>query len=310
MTQHDINLVVLIPTYDRPSILKTTLSSWLNARGVKKIILLAQGSSADVLHRYEQVITDFANDDRLVCQYTTIKHGSIKARNLLLDIASEDYCDFVVLADDDYVLPDKNCLSEMAMALKNNASIGAIGGRVVVSGSREDPDFYMNLPFNGADVLSKLTGYIFLDVAHGPRYCEYFTPFMMIRKTILEKVRYDPLFHAPTGFREESDLQLQIKERGALILFNPKWYVIHLAIKIGGNRPKMTVATRIYWKARNNTLFIMKWHNSNLARSWFFVCSIFILTLYRLWALPMVFKGISDGIRWFNRTHLSRLDRN
>jgi hypothetical protein len=36
-------------------------------------------------------------------------------------------------------------------------------------------------------------------------------PFFIIREELLNKVRYSKTFEAPTGFREESDLQMQAK---------------------------------------------------------------------------------------------------
>ncbi len=301
----DRGVAVLIPSYDRPEMLELALQSWLNADSVAKIFVIAQASKQNIFEKYEEVLANFAKDDRVTCTLFSRGIGSIKARNALLDIASESNYEYVVMADDDYLLPESNCLIEMAKIFELDNRIGAIGGRVVVKGLRQDGDFFLNLPLNVANIMSKLTGYVFLDVKHGPRYSEFLTPFFMVKKDVLnKKIRYDETFIAPTGFREESDFQSQIKFAGFSLLFDPRRYVIHLGIEKGGNRPKMSMNKRMYWKARNSTLFILKWNKFVPKRLWCLALSTLILSLYRSWTLPWIFRGINDGIHDFKNIEL------
>jgi hypothetical protein len=141
---------------------------------------------------------------------------------------------------------------------------------------------------------------VFLDIEHGPRFSECLPQFFITKKEILDKgVRYDEIFDTPTGFREESDFQLQIKHLGYKLLYDPTIYVIHLAADEGGNRPKISMGERMYWKARNHTIFILKWHTSILKRVWYVMFSILILSLYRIWLVPWIFRGVKDGVRNF-----------
>lgn len=156
-------------------------------------------------------------------------------------------------------------------------------------------------------MLSRLTGYIFLDVKHGPRHSEYLPHFFMIKKEVLDKgVRYDEIFNTPTGFREESDFQLQIKYLGYKLLYDPRIYVIHLVAEGGGNRPKMSMGERMYWKARNHTVFILKWNKLVLKRVLYIMFCILTLSLYRIWHAPWIFKGVKDG----TKNYYMRLARN
>ncbi|RLF05018.1 MAG: glycosyltransferase family 2 protein [Thermoprotei archaeon] len=289
-------IAVLIPSYDRPEILEITLPSWLNSDGVSKLFIVAEASSKDILKRYEKIMKKYNKDGRVVYKLALKKLGSVKARNTLLEIASKHNCKYAVMADDDYLLTSKNSLVVMARKLDLNNKCGAIGGKVIVNRRRNDPDFFLNLPMNLADLMSRLTGYIFLDIKHGPRYSEFLPPFFMIRRDVLNNVRYDEVFNTPTGFREESDLQLQIKCLGYRLLYDPKIYVTHLAAEKGGNRPKMSMRERMYWKARNHAIFILKWNKSILKRIWYIMFSILILSLYRIWHVLWIFKGIKDGI--------------
>jgi len=185
----------------------------------------------------------------------------------------------------------------MARRLDLDNRCGAVGGKVVVIRRRSDPDFFLNLPMNLADLMSRITGYVFLDLKHGPRFCEFLPHFFMIRRDVLDKLRYDEIFDTPTGFREESDFQLQIKRLGYRLIYDPRIYVIHLTIEKGGNRPKMSMRERVYWKARNHTVFILKWNKSILKKIWYITFSVLILSLYRIWYVPWILKGVKDGMR-------------
>ncbi|MBS7618992.1 glycosyltransferase family 2 protein [Candidatus Bathyarchaeota archaeon] len=297
MSSFNNRIAVFIPSYDRPEILKFTLPGWLKASCVGKVFIVAEASSRDRLERYRGFI-ETQRSDKLVYKLALKKMGSVKARNVLLDLFAEDTCEYAVMADDDYLLLDEGCLIRMARTLESGNEIGAVGGKVIVIGRRGDPDFFLNLPLNLSDLLTRLTGYVFLDIQHGPRYSEFLPPFFMLRKEVLSKmVKYDEIFDTPTGFREESDFQLQIKNLGYKLLYDPRVYVVHLAAGEGGNRPKMNMEERIYWKARNHTIFILKWNKPILKRVWYIMLSALILSLYRIWHTLWIFRGVKDGIR-------------
>jgi len=290
-------IAVLIPSYDRPEMLRITLRSWLEANSVDKVFIMAEASSRDILKKYEEIINKYNKDGRIIYKLAHKRLGSVKARNALLEMALKHGCKYVVMADDDYLLPYENSLIIMARRLNLDNKCGAIGGKVAVSRRRSDPDFFLNLPMNLADLMSRLTGYVFLDIRHGPRFCEFLPPFFMVRRGVLNELQYDEIFDTPTGFREESDFQLQIKRLGYRLIYDPRAYVIHLAAEEGGNRPKMSMRERMYWKARNHTIFILKWNKSILKRIWYIAFSVLILSLYRIWHVPWILKGVKDGMR-------------
>ncbi|MBS7610477.1 glycosyltransferase family 2 protein [Candidatus Bathyarchaeota archaeon] len=295
-------IAVLIPSYDRPDILKFTLPSWLRADCVSRVFVVAEASSQDKLEMYKDAIESFEKSGRLICKLAMTRIGSVRARNTLLDLFTEDTCEYAVMADDDYLLLNEGGLLRMARALQSNDKIGAVGGKVIVVKRRADPDFFLNLPLNLADLMTRLTGYVFLDIKHGPRYSEFLPPFFMFRKEVMSKmIKYDEVFDTPTGFREESDFQQQIKLLGYRLLYDPRAYVIHLAIEGGGNRPKMVIGKRMYWKIRNHTVFVFKWNNSITERIWYLTSASLLLSMYRPWHFIQVLKGLRDGLHAFKK---------
>jgi len=300
-------IAVLIPSYDRTDILKTTLLGWLKAKGVDKVFVVAEASSRTILERYEEVIQKYKESGKIVYKLVLKRLGSIRARNISLNMVANQGYKYIVIVDDDYFLPNKNCLDAMARDFELDDEIGAVGGKVIVSRRRMDPDFFLNLPINLADSLTMLIGYVFLDIKHGPRYSEFLPPFFMIRREILDKmVRYDKVFDTPTAFREESDFQLQIKRLGYKLLYDPRIRVVHLATEEGGNRPNISMGKRIYWKARNHTIFILKWNKSIVKRIWHLILSTLVLMMYRPWYGFWILKGLQDGVHTFNTAQTDR----
>jgi len=194
--------------------------------------------------------------------------------------------DILILYDDDYICPGSHALIPVKTWLKRG-DIGLVGGRVInLRRRRSDPDFYLNVMPNLAEVLTKLTGFIFINTKHGPRYVEYTTSLMATRVEIIKKnIRYDPIYEG-TGYREESDFQQRIREKGLKIIFEPKFYTYHLCLETGGNRAIDDIRTRFYWKSRNNTIFVLK-NKLGLTR---LILSEAIIVMYS------VTKGIGTSI--------------
>lgn len=290
-------VAVLIPRYNRPEMLEITLPGWFKAKYVEKIFLVAEASSRRTLETYKEVIGGYEKSDKITSRLTLKRLGSVKARNTLLDMATEYGCKFALMVDDDYLLLDEKCLGVMVRDLESHTQIGAVGGKVVVTRQRMDPDFFLNLPVNLADPLSRLIGYVFLDIERGPRWSEFLPHFFMIKGEVLDNlVRYDKIFDTPTGFREESDLQLQIRRMGYRLLFDPRVQVIHLAAGKGGDRPKMSMGKRMYWKARNHAYFLLKYFRG-LRLFWYLLCGFLILLTYRPHSIIEIVRGYTHSLK-------------
>ena len=122
---------------------------------------------------------------------------------------------------------------------------------------------------------------------------------------IKQGVRYDPNYRG-TGYREESDLQLQVRKLGYKIIYDPRLYVYHLCFEEGGNRFTKDTIGRFYWKARNNAYFVSK----NILGLKNLLLSSFILNAYAaihgLSTLRASYRGLREGLLLDSRLYSSR----
>ena len=282
-----------IPSYNRARVLGLCLGSFLGSKLVSGFIVVADSVSASEAGLYVKAIKEVEDAGFEVIHDVKVgRRGSVKARNQVLDIARENLAnDVLVLYDDDYIYPGDKTLVNALQWLKNS-SVGIVGGRVVNLRRRKvDPDFTLNVP-HLADTLTRVTGFIILNTKHGPKEVEYTTPLMMMNTKVLSKgIRYDEGYGG-TGYREESDLQRQVRELGYKIIFEPKFYTYHLAVEQGGNRYS-DLEDRMYWKWRNHTYFMNKWQYPITKK----ILSYTILTTYALLNGPAAIRGIVKAVR-------------
>jgi GT2 family glycosyltransferase len=269
------------------------LRSFLGSKLVRGFIVIADATTASEAELYIKAIKEVEDAGFEVIHDVRVgRRGSVKARNQVLNIARENLADDVlVLYDDDYIYPGDKTLVNALQWLRND-SVGIVGGRAVNLRRRKvDPDFALNVP-HLADTLTRITGFIILNTKHGPREVEYTTPLMMMNTKVLSKgIRYDEGYGG-TGYREESDLQRQVRELGFKVIFEPRFYTYHLAVEQGGNRYS-DLEGRMYWKWRNHTYFMDKWQYSITKK----ILSYTILTTYALLNGPTAIRGIVKAVR-------------
>jgi GT2 family glycosyltransferase len=281
------------PSYNRGKIFRYCIRSFTKSKLIKGFILVIDASSDTEKEFYVQALKELIDRGFEVMYDINVgRRGSVKARNLVLDIAEKSLGsrDILLLYDDDYIYAGDESIIPALYWLKNG-DVGIVGGRVInLRKRRIDPDFALNIPYL-ADVLTRLTGFIFLNTKHGSRYVEYTTPLMALRVDVLSKgIRYDESYGG-IGYREESDLQRQVRKLGYRIIFEPRFYTYHLAIESGGNRYS-DLEDRMYWKWRNHTHFMNKWHYPLHKK----ILSYMILTLYALLNGTPAIRGIAKAV--------------
>lgn len=293
------NMFTGIASYARPRTFRLCLQSLARTRIVRGVIVAIDAPNPNHRDQYLQAIEEAKSLGlEVVASVSNERRGSAKARNAVLDLAEQVLRkdDVLVLYDDDYLCPGAHALAP-AIPWLRDGSVGLVGGRVInLRRRRIDPDFYLNVMPGLADALTRATGFVFLDTKHGPRLVDYTTPLMAIRVDVISKgVRYD-LNYWGTGYREESDFQLQIRKLGYRIVYEPRFYAIHLCLEEGGNRTLNDAVQRFYWKARNNTYFIKK----HRLGTWKLITSTAIIAAYAalhgLRALRSVQKGFREGL--------------
>jgi len=272
-----VRVFVGVPSYNRAKVLRPCLSSFSNSKLVRGFIVVADSTSKGEAEHYAKVVKEITNAGFEILHDISVgRRGSVRARNRVLEMAKEHLSDddVLVLYDDDYLYPGDHALTQ-ALSLLRDASIGIVGGRVVnLRRRRVDPDFALNVP-RLADALTRLTGFIVLNTKHGPREVDFTTHLMAMKIRVLNRgIKYDESYRG-IGYREESDLQRQVRDLGLKIVFEPRFYAYHLAVEKGGNRYS-DLEDRMYWKWRNHTYFMNKWRYPLYKK----VLSYMVLTVY------------------------------
>jgi len=294
-----MSIYVGIISMGRPRILDLCLYSLIRTNVIKGIILCIDVTNKNEKEHYVKIIKNLKNHKvRIFFEINEERRGSALARNKILNIAKNHLTnnDILIMYDDDYICPKKDSLISPLKWLKNR-NIGIVGGRIINLRHRKiDPDIQLNIFPNLADTLTKLTGFIFLDTKNGPRYVEYTSPLMAMRIDVIKKgIRYDPIYMG-TGYREESDFQEQVRALNYNIIFDPNFYVYHLCLEYGGNRVVNDLAYRFYWKARNNSYFLLKFRKTlyKLYLSNALVTAYALLFGYKPFIKAL--QGIKDGV--------------
>jgi Predicted glycosyltransferases len=289
-----MKIFVGIPTYNRSRFLRLCLKSFSNSRLIRGFIIVAQGTTTDEYEEYAKLIKQATEMGfEVISILITSKLGSVGARNKVLDLARENLNrnDVLVVYEDDFIYPGDHTLIPALSWLKRSW-IGLVGGKVINLRRRKiDPDFYLNIPYL-ADALNRLTGFIVLDVEHGPREVDFMTHTLAMRVEIISRgIKYDEGYGG-TGYREENDLQMQVKKLGLKLVFEPRFYVYHLAAEVGGDR-SFNLESRMYWKWRNHTYFMRKWQYPVYKK----ILSYMVLTTYALLNGPSAIKGLIRAVR-------------
>jgi len=256
-----MKIFVGIASYARPTAFKLSLLSLLRTQEMDGIIAVIDVNSQRERELYLEALSHVRERSvEVILDISERRRGFVNARNRVLDLADETLKadDVLVLFDDDYVYPNKESLHAALVRLYENGDVGVVAGRVVDLRKRSfDPDFYLNVLPGLTDILFKLTGFVFLDTKHGPRYTYFTPPLRALRaKVVKQGVRFDPKFGG-TGYRSEDDFNLQVIRLGYKIVFEPRFWVYHLGLEYGGCRTE-SLAERFYWKSRNNACFLKK----------------------------------------------------
>jgi GT2 family glycosyltransferase len=289
-----MKVFVGIPTYNRAQIFNRCIRFFANSRLIHGFIIVIQATTIDEAEKYNKAIKeikDIGFETLYILRHNRM--GSTRARNKIFEIAIDSLTknDILIMYDDDFIYPGDYTIGPILKWLTYN-SVGMVGGKVInLQRRRIDPDFSLNIA-NIADKLTELTGFIILNTKYGPRETNYTSHPLALRIEILHKgIRYDEKYRG-IGYREESDLQRQVKAMDYKIIFEPRFFAYHLAVEVGGNRYS-DIEDRMYWKWKNHMYFMNKWHYPIYKK----IFSYIILTTYALINGPLAVKGIIKAVR-------------
>lgn len=256
---------VIIPTYNRASVLSKTLPSYINQKNVDEIIIVDDNGTDNTF----EVIEDFINhykEEQISIRY--IRHSRHKgAAEVRLTGITEAKNRYVVFGEDDVIF-DTNYVQALYDDMEEtNADI--IGGRIILLKDGESYDGgirrYNELEMPVMDY-SNLWGNFGVNVP-GPAEVPFVHACFLAKKEIYSEITYDTNFPG-NGYREETDPQISALKIGKKIIYTPNAICYHLPRSMtstGGQR--MNALRYGYWTIRNNIYFLKK-HYSFLAHKY------------------------------------------
>jgi glycosyltransferase involved in cell wall biosynthesis len=271
---------IIIPTYNRASILLKTLPSYLAQENVSEIIIVDDGSTDST----EEVVNKFqSNIDIRYFKHSSHK-GAASARFTGINAAKNQY---IVFGEDDVIFDNDYVSTLYNDMIAINADI--IAGRIIYlneNESHEDAVLRYNNLNKSLINYNRLIGEFGLNIPN-PTEVPFVHACFLAKKEVYSKMEYD-VNYPGNGFREETDPQILALIAGRKIIFTPNTCCYHLprpSVRTGGQR--MSDLKIAYWTTRNNIYFLKK-HHAKLAQRY---------NLRPLWM--MILGGISFPWRGF-----------
>ena len=243
---------IIIPTFNRASILEKTFPSYLNQKGVGEIIIVDDGSTDST----KDLVKNFQSDLRVNYISHAKKQGTAKARLTGIELSRGEY---ILFGEDDLIFDDAYAETLLENLKQNDADICA--GRIIYLKNNESFD-------EGVTRLNRVkTPVINFNTLEGTfgvkldRCTE--VPFLhacyLVKKEKILDIDFDVNFLG-NAYREETDAQISMLKKGCKIIFCPNALCYHLPRShkdVGGqwNRGELYY---LYWTMKNNVYFLDK----------------------------------------------------
>jgi glycosyltransferase involved in cell wall biosynthesis len=244
---------IIIPTYNRKSVLEKTLPSYLEQMNIKEIIIVDDGSTDSTSTLIQEYLS---LDERIKYIRLDTHSGAPFARLTGIKNATGEY----ILFGEDDVEFDPNYSYNLLRCLYNNCA-DIVAGRIIYLKNDEHYNDALTRCDKLKDELinwNTLGGNFQITV---PKATE--VPFVhacfLIKRDIYSKIQYD-INYFGNGYREETDPQISALKQGAKIYFCPQAICYHLPrdITLQGGQRTMNYVEYNYWMFKNNTYFLNK----------------------------------------------------
>ena len=276
----DLGVSVVIPTFNRCSLVTRTLDSLLTQTHKDFEVIVVDDGSVD---RTKESVEPYVGR---TIRYTRTPHrGTPFAWNLGVNEAREE---FVFLSGDDVVV-DSHCLSALAAALDrvDAKTFGAVAPRLVYtlnvhSSAVGNAGAYAHIePWSGDvagsfDVEAKEV--VEVPILHG---------YSMIRKSaFLDVGGFDERTYTGNYWREETDLWLRFKRKGYKLYYQPKAKIYcQKSLTRGGQWSNVGEKRSLYeyYVVRNHRNYLKKFYGKER----FFMLPTFIIRRMYEWLMQM-----------------------
>lgn len=245
---------IIIPTYNRVKYLKKTILSYLSQENIKEIILINDNSSQDYCEIISY-INSLCKKRNIDFKYIHNKknYGAAKSREIGIKAAEGK---FILWGEDDVIL-HKN-YAQILLNKIINKNYDVVAGRIIYLHKNESINEAIERYKN---INKKIFDYSILEGNYGiltknDIELPWVHALYMCRKDWFENINIDQNYKG-NGYREESDIQIRLLEKGARIFYTSDTICFHLFRNEGGQWKKGNL-WRLYWKIANNNYFVNK----------------------------------------------------
>jgi glycosyltransferase involved in cell wall biosynthesis len=312
----DLSVSVIIPTYQRPEVLRQAVTSLFDGttRQPDEVIIVGRKSDHETVAAITELQQHPTYGGYLKSAWVT-RPGHIAPIETGLKAASGD----IVAVIDDDVTVTPHWLSQLTSHFAD-ATIGVVGGRVIVPGRppvkmKGTPGRFNWFGYSGTNIASVDGTESF--AVDSLQECNW-----AWRRHVFNQVEFDPIFHLGDATRYGVDLCQQAKAMNYTVLYDPRAPVYHHVAPRAADLDRSNLPWRRFVYARNLTYVMLK-HLPHCRRGAFLIWWLLIggrggaglgaLTvellsgrLYRYREFLYSLVGTVDGIRlWLRRqTHV------
>jgi GT2 family glycosyltransferase len=287
-----IMISIIIPTFNRASILERTLPSYLVQKGVREILIIDDGSTDST----KDLVKKFQSDPRVRYIAHKTRLGGPQAKLTGIEHSCGEY---ILFGEDDLIFDDNYAESLLKNLKQNDADV--CGGRIIYLGNNESfKEGVTRMDRIRAPVINfyTLEGNFGVKLDHCMEVPFVHACFLVKKEKILD-IDFDVTFFG-NGYREETDSQISMLKKGSKIIFCPDALCYHLqrSKKDSGGQHSRGELYYLYWTMRNNVYFLNK-HYDFLKKKYSLKPKIVLEGAMLLRSLKTFFLNISGKMRNF-----------
>ena len=293
-------ITLVIPTRNRAYTLRIVAPSYFEQDKVDEIIFVDSGvdDTAEVISemakQYPEVSARVIRDHALSSAAAKRNTGTKHARN-----------DFILFCDDDeYLEPGyaRVCLEKL-----QRLNAGAVSGRRVYMQSGETPQEALRRFGTGLRSTSHFR-YLICEMVNGAKFegdlrVPFTNTIILTRKELLLKYPFDGYYSRGSGYREETDYQMNLFVQDYPIYISNDVHSIHLPmsqVRTGGQRT--SPFKKIYWSIFYTDYFFKKYYNEYAKRvglrapRWVATMAFAVFAIYKETLRPTLYRLAMRGI--------------
>lgn len=250
------NISIIMVTYNRPLTLKKVIDSYLNQMNIKELIVIDDGSTKSYVEFIDYCSKECASKNiKLIYHKNEVNKGAAYSRKKGLEFVTGEY---VFWGEDDLFLDDAYIETLIPYVNAENAAFGAIYYEMDIGLPEQEKKILIENQKKKAGELMDwrtIEGYYrykldnIVDVIYG--HAVYMAPF-----SVFNDIKIYTGYKV-NGFREETDIQLQLRREGLSFLYVSDAECYHLKSRVGdenkgGQHKDSRIKQELYYIINNN----------------------------------------------------------